>query len=45
MLDWAGEAGFRVRFEADEEYAPHLTLYQSALADEVDRDFAIYINA
>lgn len=45
MLDWAAEAGFRVRFEADEEYAPHLKLYQSAPVDEADRDFAIYINA
>lgn len=44
-LEWAAGAGFRVRFEADEEYAPHLALYKSAPADEVDRDFAIFINA
>jgi GNAT superfamily N-acetyltransferase len=44
-LEWAGAAGFRVRFEADEAYAPHHALYQSAPADSVDRDFAIYINA
>lgn len=44
-LEWAQTAGFRVRFEADEAYAPHHALYQSAPADSVDRDFAIYINA
>lgn len=44
-LEWAGKAGFRVRFEADEAYAPHHALYASAPADDIDRDFAIYINA
>lgn len=44
-LEWAEAAGYRVRFEADDEYAPHRTVYQTAPADEIDRDFAIYINA
>lgn len=44
-LEWASAVGFRVRFEADEAYAPHHALYESAPADDLDRDFAIYINA
>ena len=43
-LEWAGDAGLRVRFEADEWYAPHLALYETAPAQEVDRDFAIFVN-
>ena len=43
-LEWAGDAGLRVRFEADEWYAPHLALYETAPAEEVDRDFTILVN-
>lgn len=43
-LEWAAEDCLRVRFEADEWYAPHLALYLTAPADDIDRDFAIFIN-
>lgn len=44
-LEWAAAAGLRVRFEADEWYAPHRALYLNAPADDVDRDFAVFVNA
>lgn len=44
-LEWAAAAGLRVRFEADEWYAPHRALYLDAPADDVDRDFAVFVNA
>ena len=34
----------RVRFEADEWYAPHLAVYETAPAQEIDLDFAILVN-
>jgi GNAT superfamily N-acetyltransferase len=37
-IEWAGVNGYRVRFEADDTYQPHYTLFSAAPATEVDRD-------
>lgn len=39
LLEIAGEAGLRVRFEADGSYVPHRKILDAAPAVEVDRDF------
>ena len=44
-LEWAAAHDLQVRFEADQEYAPHRATYLTAPAEKVDRDFAIFINA
>jgi hypothetical protein len=44
-VEWAAKRDLRVRFEANQEYAPHKAIYLTAPADDVDRDFAIFINA
>ena len=44
-VEWAAAHDLQVRFEADQEYAPHRTTYLTAPAEKVDRDFAIFINA
>ena len=43
-VEWAGERRLKVRFEADQEYVPHHAVYLSAPADEIDRDFAVFVN-
>jgi hypothetical protein len=37
-IEWAGVNGYHVRFEADDTYHPHYTLFSAAPATEVDRD-------